>query len=59
MEKYWDMILKKYCEVFCKITEVINMLWEVFCKTFEKFPAKILNGDLQKHLYVVCKNTEK
>ena len=61
--KYWEMISKKYCEVFRKTTEtcsakilkgVITCL-EVFFQTTEKLSGKLLKAFMQKYWYLVCK----
>ena len=43
MQKYWEMMLKKWCKLFYKTTEIC--------------PTKIIKGVLQNYWYVVCKNT--
>lgn len=57
MQKYREMILKKYCKVFCTTTKmcVMKTCWEVFCKTTEMCSANILilRIVLQKYLKVL------
>lgn len=53
MEKYLEMISKKYCEVFCKTTVVCSgKLTKIILKT-------LLKGLLQNFWKVFCKNIRR
>lgn len=60
MEKYLEMISKKYCEVFCKTTVVCSGKLTNYSENIaERFTAKLLKSVLQKYSEVLCKNIER
>ena len=58
--KNWEMMPKKFCEVFCKITQICSakILKGVLWKKLRRFFAKILMGILQKYREVFCRITK-